>query len=68
METEMYTNDLHNAYTYETERRKDMLRDADQSRLARECKGDVKGLNAGLEKYGLLVVIGVLSALAWFLG
>jgi len=64
----MYTNDLHNAYAYEAERRKDMMRDADQSRLARECKGDVKGVNASSEKYGLLVVIGVLSTLVWFLG
>ena len=64
----MYTNDLHNAYIYETERRRDMLRDAAQSRLVRECKGDAKGVNASSEKYRLLVVIGVLSALVWFLG
>ena len=64
----MYTNDLHNTYTYETERRKDMMRDAAQSRLARECKGDAKGVNASSVKHRLLVIIAMLTALVWFLG
>jgi len=64
----MYTNDLHNAYTYETERRKDEMRAAAQSRLAHGCKGDVKGVNARSIKHRLLVIIAVLTALVWFLG
>ena len=67
-EIEMYTNDLHNAYIYETERRRDMLRDAAQSRLVRECKGDAKGVHASSVKHRLLVMIAALTALVWFLG
>jgi len=49
-------------------RQEELEREASWNRLVRECKGDVKGVNASSEKYGLLVVIGVLSALVWFLG
>jgi len=38
----MYCNDLNNAYAYECERRKDEMRDAAQSNLACEFRGNCK--------------------------
>ena len=64
---EMYSNDLHNVYTYAVEQRKDQMREAAQSRLARECAQTAKGMKTGWVKPRLLVVIGVLAGLMWFL-
>ena len=38
----MYSNDLNNAYAYECERRKDEMREAAQSNLLRELRGNRK--------------------------
>ena len=67
MEAEMYTNDLHNAYMYETEHYKDLIRTAAQSRLASECNKDGKGRKASSIKRKLLVITALLAALVWFL-
>ena len=48
-------------------RQEEVERDAAWDRLVRECNGDAKGMKSRLVKYRLLVVIGVLSALVWFL-
>lgn len=63
----MHCNDLHNAYAYAVEQRKDQMREAACSRLVRECNQDVKNMKAGRLKRRLLMVIGVLGALMWFL-
>ena len=55
----MFSNDLNNAYTYECERRKDEMREAAQSNLAREVGGDGKNsslLVAKLRVLALLVI------------
>ena len=49
-------------------RQEELERDAAQSRLVRECNQDASGMKTRLVKYRLLVVLSVLSALAWFLG
>lgn len=49
-------------------RQEELTREAAQSRLARECKGDAKGVNASSVKHRLLVIIAALTALVWFLG
>jgi hypothetical protein len=48
-------------------RQEELAREAAQSRLVRECNQDTNGMKTRLMKYRLLVVLGVLSALAWFL-
>jgi len=48
-------------------RQEELAREAAQSRLVRECNQDTSGMKTRLVKYRLLVVLGVLSALAWFL-
>ena len=48
-------------------RQEELEREAAWNRLVRECNGDAKGMKSRLVKYRLLVVIGVLSALVWFL-
>jgi len=49
-------------------RQEELAREAAQNRLVRECNHDASGMKTRLVKYRLLVVLGVLSALAWFLG
>ena len=54
----MNTNDLNNSYAYECERRKDEMRDAAQSHLAREFRRNSKNssrLMAGLSFMALLL-------------
>ena len=57
----MYCNDLNNTYAYECERRKDEMRDAAQSNLAREFRGNSKSSSfrwvAGLSMLALLLAI-----------
>jgi len=48
-------------------RQEELEREASWNRLAHECNQDVKGMKAGRLKYRLLALIGVLSALMWFL-
>jgi hypothetical protein len=67
MEAHMYSNDLHNAYMYAVEQRKDQMREAAQSRLAREGAQAAKGMKTGWAKTRLLLVIGVFGGLVWFL-
>ena len=38
----MYSNDLNNAYLYETERRMDEMAEATNYRLCKECNGNSK--------------------------
>jgi hypothetical protein len=60
----MYSNDLNNSYSYECERRKDEMREAAQSNLLRELRGNRKSssrLVAALS--GLALVLAVLSFL-----
>src|SRR5688572_27795863 len=60
----MYSNDLNNAYAYECERRKDEMREAAQSNLLRELRGNRKSshrLVAALS--GLALMLAVLSLL-----
>jgi len=49
-------------------RQEELAREAAQNRLVRECNHDASRMKTRLVKYRLLVVLGVLSALAWFLG
>lgn len=58
----MYCNDLNNAYAYESERRKDEMREAAQSNLVRELRRNSKSsprLVAALS--GLALVLAVIS-------
>ena len=58
----MYSNDLNNSYSYECERRKDEMREAAQSHLLRELRGNRKDsprLVAALS--GLALIVAVLS-------
>ena len=60
----MYSNDLNNSYAYECERRKDEMREAAQSNMLRELRGNRKSsprLVAALS--GLALVLAVLSLL-----
>ncbi len=60
----MYSNDLNNSYSYECERRKDEMREAAQSHLLRELRGNRKSsprLVAALS--GVAFVLAVLSLL-----
>src|SRR4026209_1860697 len=60
----MYSNDLNNSYSYECERRKDEMREAAQSNMLRELRGNRKSsprLVAALS--GLALVLAVLSLL-----
>ena len=56
----MHLNDLDNAYVYACKRRKDEMRDAAQSNLVRELRGNSKSssrLAAGLGVLALLLAI-----------
>ena len=60
----MYSNDLNNSYSYECERRKDEMREAAQSQVLRELRGNRKSsprLAAALS--GVALVLAVLSLL-----
>ena len=60
----MYSNDLNNSYSYECERRKDEMREAAQSNMLRELRGNRKSsyqLAAALS--GLALALAVLSLL-----
>ena len=48
-------------------RKEELERAAAWNHLVRERNWDAKGMKSRLVKYRLLVVIGVLSALVWFL-
>lgn len=63
----MYSNDLSNAYTYAVEQRKDQMREAAQSRLASECPRAAKGMKTAWVGSVLLMMMGVLAGLVWFL-
>jgi len=57
----MFSNNLNGAYEYESERRKDEMRDAAQSNLACEFRGNIKSSSsrwvAGLSMLALLLAI-----------
>ena len=48
-------------------RQEELAREAAQSRLVRECDQGVKNMKTGQVKSRLLVVMGVLGTLLWFL-
>ena len=56
----MYSNDLNNSYSYECERRKDEMREAAQSQLLRELRGNRKSsprLVSALSGLALVLVV-----------
>ncbi len=59
-----------NPYLFEKNiqmKQEELAREVSQERLIRECERGVKGMKPVPLKYRLLVVIGVLSAMVWFL-
>jgi hypothetical protein len=63
----MFPNNLYIIEKLVQMRQEEVEREAAQNRLVRECNQNANGTKAGLGKYKLFVVLGVLSALMWFL-
>jgi hypothetical protein len=62
----MYSNDLNNAYTYETQRRLDEIAEAANCRLAAECAGE-GGKTSNFSKHlpSLLAALVMFFAKRW---